>query len=108
MDIYQWILKQKGFNVSHIGYFVYVNGDQHFQDGMLEEDTDSANMKFDVQLIEYEGNSDWVEQTILDLKTCIDSSECPEHAETGFGPKGDKQCEYAELFDGMRLNNISI
>lgn len=108
MDIYQWILKQKGLNVSHIGYFVYVNGDQHFQDGMLEEDTDSANMKFDVQLIEYEGNSDWVEQTILDLKTCIDSPECPDHAETGFGPKGDKQCEYAELFDGMRLNNLDI
>ena len=108
MDIYQWILKQKGLNVSNIGYFVYVNGDQHFQDGMLEEDTDSANMKFDVQLIEYEGNSDWVEQTILDLKTCIDSSECPDHAETGFGPKGDKQCEYAELFDGMRLNNLYI
>ena len=108
MDIYQWILKQKGLNVSNIGYFVYVNGDQHFQDGMLEEDTDSANMKFDVQLIEYEGNSDWVEQTILDLKTCIDSSECPDHAETGFGPKGDKQCEYAELFEGMRSNNLSI
>ena len=31
-----------------------------------------------------------------------------EHAATGFGPKGDKQCEYAELFDGMRLNNLDI
>ena len=75
---------------------------------MLEEDIDSANMKFDVQLIEYEGNSDWVEQTILNLKSCLDSPECPKHADTGFGPKGDKQCEYAELFDGMRLNNLDI
>jgi hypothetical protein len=108
MDMYQWILKQQGFNVSNIGYFVYVNGDQHFQDGMLEQDTDAAKMMFDVQLIEYEGNSDWVEQTILDVKACLDSPECPDHAETGFGPKGDKQCEYAELFDGMRLNNLDI
>ena len=28
-------------------------------------------------------------------------------ATSGFGPKGDKQCEYATLFDGMRDNNLS-
>ena len=108
MDMYQWILKQQGFNVSNTGYFVYVNGDQHFQDGMLEMDADAANMKFDVQLIEYEGNSDWVEQSILDVKACLDSSDCPDHADSGFGPKGDKQCEYAELFDRMKEHNLEL
>ena len=106
MDMYQWIMRQNGFNVSNTGYFVYVNGDQHFQDGMLEADADSANMKFDVQLIEYEGNSDWVEQAILDVKACLDNPECPDHADSGFGPKGDKQCEYAELFDRMKEHNL--
>ena len=106
MDMYQWILKQQGFNVSNTGYFVYVNGDQHFQGGMLEEDADAANMKFDVQLIEYEGNSDWVEQSILDVKACLDSSDCPDHANSGFGPKGDKQCEYAQLFEQMQEHEL--
>ena len=35
MDIYSWIMKRNGFNVSKDCYFVYVNGDQHFEDGML-------------------------------------------------------------------------
>ena len=73
---------------------------------MLEQDTDAAKMMFDVQLIEYKGNSDWVEQTILDVKACLDSPECPDHAATGFGPKGDKQCEYAQLFNQMKENDL--
>ena len=75
---------------------------------MLEEDRDSAKMMFDVQLIEYEGNSDWVEKTILEVKACLDSPVCPEHAATGFGPKGDKQCEYALLFDQMKEHHIEL
>ena len=108
MDIYQWILRQNGFNVSNTGYFVYVNGDQHFEDGMLEVDSDKANMKFDVQLIEYEGNDVWVPKAIEDLKACLSSDNCPEHASEGFGPKGDKQCEYATLFDGIKENNLDF
>ena len=106
MDMYQWILRQNGFNVSNIGYFVYVNGDQHFEDGMLETEQDKARMNFDVQLIEYEGNDAWVPQALLDLKACLLSDTCPEHAAEGFGPKGDKQCEYATLFDGMKQHNL--
>ena len=106
MDMYQWILRQNGFNVSKTGYFVYVNGDQHFEDGMLEESVNKANMKFDVQLLSYEADDSWVEQTILDLKNCLEQDNCPEHAATGFGPKGDKQCEHAELFEGMREHNL--
>ena len=106
MDMYQWILKQQGFNVSNIGYFVYVNGDQHFQDGMLEEDADAANMKFDVQLISYFVNVSWIEPTLKKLKECLDSKTCPEHAQSGFGYKGDQPCEYLRLFDGMREHGL--
>lgn len=108
MDIYQWIMRQNGYKVSDLGYFVYVNGDQHFEDGMLEDDIDKANMKFNVQLIEYEANDAWVEDTILELKECLYQTECPKHSESGFGPKGDKQCEYAQLFQGMQENEISL
>ena len=108
MDMYQWIMRQNGFNVNKTGYFVYVNGDQHFEDGMLIDDHDSALMHFDVQLLEYSGDAGWVEDVILDLKDCLESDECPQHAITGFGPKGDKQCEYATLFEGMKDSQLKL
>jgi hypothetical protein len=107
MEIYQWIMRQNQFNVSDTGYFVYVNGDQHFEDGMLKNQTDNATMRFDVQLIEYQGDDAWIEETIFKLKDCLHEEHCPEHAVNGFGPKGDKQCEYAELLQGMRDNNLT-
>ncbi|MDA0900367.1 MAG: hypothetical protein O3B35_04990, partial [Proteobacteria bacterium] len=106
MDMYQWILRQNGFKVSNTGYFVYVNGDQHFEEGMLDEEIDKAKMRFEVQLLEYDGDDSWVGSAVESLKACLASDECPEHAAEGFGPKGDKQCEYATLFDGMKENNL--
>jgi len=106
MDMYQWIMRQNGFKVNKTGYFVYVNGDQHFEDGMLEENIDKAIMKFDVQLLAYEADDSWIDQTIIDLKNCLLQEECPAHAESGFGPKGDKQCEYAQLFQSMSDHDI--
>ena len=49
MEIYKWLLRQKGFKVSKTGYFVYVNGrtDLEAFDGRLE---------FDVKLIPYQGD----------------------------------------------------
>ena len=106
MDIYQWIMRHNDFNVSNTAYFVYVNGDQHFESGMLDDNGEQATMKFVVQLIEYEGDDSWVENTILDIKECLYQEHCPEHSNSGFGPKGNKQCEYAELFDGMGRNGL--
>ena len=40
------------------------------------------------------------------MKSCLEEKVCPKHAESGFGPKGDKQCEYAELFQGMQEHNL--
>jgi hypothetical protein len=108
MEIYQWIMRQNGFNVSDTVYFVYVNGDQHFQDGMLKNQADNAIMRFDIQLIEYQGNDSWIEQTIFEIKDCLERNDCPEHSSSGFGPKGDKQCEYAQLFEGMKENQLEL
>ena len=106
MDVYTWILRKKGFKASNKGYFVYVNGDQHFEDGMLNEDGSRGNMGFEVQLISYFVNTSWIEPTLKKLKECLDSKTCPEHAQTGFGYKGDQPCEYLRLFDGMREHGL--
>ena len=108
MDMYQWILREKtkddltGYKVSNIGYFVYVNGDQHFEDGMLRDNENKADMSFDVQLLTYEGNDDWVENKIIELKDCLNSSVCPEHAKTGSGRSGSDPCEYYSFLESMK------
>ncbi|HVV39208.1 MAG TPA: PD-(D/E)XK nuclease family protein [Candidatus Paceibacterota bacterium] len=70
MEIYQWLLRQKGFKVSDTGYFVYANAskDKEAFDGKLE---------FDITLIAYTGKTDWVEPTLTKLKECLDSDQIP-------------------------------
>jgi CRISPR/Cas system-associated exonuclease Cas4 (RecB family) len=71
MEVYQWLLRQNGFKVSDTGYFVYANGkkDRAAFDGKLD---------FDVKIIEYTGNADWIEPTLLKIRECLDSPTIPE------------------------------
>jgi len=73
MEIYQWLLRQNGFNVSDTGYFVYANGrkDRKAFDGKLE---------FAVEIISYDGKADWVEKTIFAAHACLMSDEMPDPA----------------------------
>ena len=75
LEVYQWLLRQKGFKVSDTGYFVYVNGqkDRAAFDGKLE---------FDVTLIPCKGDESWVEKTILKVKACLEDIRCPLSSKT--------------------------
>ena len=70
MEIYQWLFRKNGFKVSNTGYFVYCNGNTHKEafDGRLE---------FDVKIIPYDGDTSWVEDTILDAIQCLKSDRLP-------------------------------
>lgn len=70
MEVYQWLLRQNGFAVSDTGYFVYATGRQDL-DGF------DNRVEFQTFVIPYHGNSDWVEQVLLDMKTCMDSEVMP-------------------------------
>ena len=78
LEVYQWLLRQKGFKVSDTGYFVYVNGqkDKAAFDGKLE---------FDVTLIPHTGSDEWVEKVILNIKKCLEDERVPSPSKT---------CEY--------------
>lgn len=71
MEIYQWLFRKNGFQVSSTGYFVYCNGntDSIAFDGKLE---------FDIKLIPYKGDDSWVEKTILEAISCLKSDKIPE------------------------------
>lgn len=74
IEVYQWLFRNNGFKVSDTGYFVYVNGqtDRASFDGKLE---------FDVKLIPYTGDTDWVEPILFDIKKCLDDKRCPSASE---------------------------
>ena len=71
MEIYQWLFRKNGFDVSDTGYFVYCNGntDKEAFDGKLE---------FDVTVIPYQGGDSWVEEAIGDLYQCLLGDKIPQ------------------------------
>ena len=85
MEIYQWLFKQNGFKVSDIGYFVYVNGktDKEALDGKLE---------FDVSVIPYSGNTDWIPQVLQNIKACLLDERIP---------KASKDCDYCSYIQSV-------
>ena len=78
MEVYQWLLRQNGFKVSNTGYFVYCNG-------RTDKKAFDAKLEFDISLIAYEGNDDWVEPTIQKIYQCLQSDILPEPG---------KDCDY--------------
>ena len=94
MDMYQWVARRLGFNVSNTGYFVYVDGQHRSEAGMLDaQEPAQAWMRFNAAVIPYQGNDDWVEGALRRAKYLVSEvTECPEH---------DERCEY-----GRYLTNV--
>jgi CRISPR/Cas system-associated exonuclease Cas4 (RecB family) len=65
MEIYQWLLRQNGFKVSDIGYFVYTNG-------RLDLEGFYDKVEFRTKIIAYQGSDNWVEPAILKMKECLE------------------------------------
>ncbi len=90
MEVYQWLLRQTGFEVSDTGYFVYCNGDKSAArfDGVV---------RFKVSLIPYTGSDSWVEEALQKAKACLEADGPPEAA------TDCKQCVYLEKVRGLTL-----
>lgn len=82
MEMYQWIARRKGFTVSNIGYFVYVDGQHVGEVGMLDQNNPAqAWMRFNTAIIPYVGDDSWVESAILRAKDVLKEESCPSHSE---------------------------
>ncbi len=94
MEIYQWLLRQNGFNVSSTGYFLYVNGkkDAAAFDGKLE---------FETTLIPHNGDDSWIEKSLMLLKHCLVDERLPEAAPTC------EHCQYLEKYLNVLRNRAS-
>jgi len=75
MEIYQWLFRRNGFNVSPTGYFLYCNGN-------TRKETFDAKLEFDIKIIPYAGDDAWIEPKILQMHKCLMSPIIPEHSGT--------------------------
>ena len=71
MDIYVFILKKMGFAVSAKTYFYVCNANKNKEDF-------NAILSFDVSLVEYETNINWIDDKITEMKDILDLDEVPE------------------------------
>ncbi len=90
MEIYQWLLRQNGYNVSNTGYFVYCNG-------IADAKAFDKKLEFRVNLIAYEGDESWVEKTIFDIHKCLNSKEIPQ---------ANPDCDYCAYLNAINKNNL--
>ncbi len=74
MEVYQWLFRKNGFKVSETGYFVYCNG-------ITDKKAFDKKIEFDIKLIPYKGNDDWVEENIIKAHECLMGDTIPEMAE---------------------------
>jgi len=85
MEIYIWLLRHKGFDVSSTGYFVYCNG-------LRDKKAFDAKLEFEITLISYKGNDNWVEPAIISAHKCLRSEKIPSAA---------KDCDYCSYTDAV-------
>lgn len=98
MEVYQWLLRQNGFAVSDTGYFVYATGRQ---------DLDGFNnrVEFVTHVFPHIGKSDWVDETILAMKECMDSDTVPPIGAAAMGGPCEF-CTYARQRTELTLEAI--
>ena len=85
MEVYQWLFRRNGFKVSSTGYFVYCNG-------KTDRTAFNSRLDFDISVIPYKGNDDWVEPTLLKARKCLDSKSIP---------KGNPECDFCKYIEAL-------
>jgi hypothetical protein len=78
VEFYQWLLMQKGFEVSPTAWFVYANG-------CKDRLGFNARLEFRISMLPHEGSTDWIEETVLEAKKVLDEDTSPER---------DPECPY--------------
>jgi hypothetical protein len=70
VEVYQWLFRKNGFEVSDTAYFVYCNG-------KLDKTAFDGKLEFQVSLLPYKGDDSWVESTLTDIKECLEGNTPP-------------------------------
>ena len=87
MEFYQWLMRSNGFEVDDEGWFVYCNGrvfDSHF----------NGHLSFDIKMLPYHGNDQWINPTLDNIKICLDADIIPPASEN---------CSYCKYINKINL-----
>ena len=100
LEVYQWLLRQNGFDVSDTGYFVYTNG---------RTDLDGFNnrVEFRTKVIPYTGHDAWVESTLVKMKATMENDVMPPIGEAAMGGACD-YCTYARSRTELTLKALQL
>lgn len=91
MDIYLWIAKKIDNRFSNRTFFYYKK---------LKKDDFMDDSKFITEIIEYIADDNWVEETIVELKACLNRDNPPL-------PNDDcKYCNYISQIQGESLKKV--
>ena len=97
MEIYQWLLRQNGFDVSDTGYFVYATGDMG-ADGFHD------TLTFQTYVFPHTGTAAWVDETLARMKECLEGDMPPVGA-AAMGGECD-YCAYARSRTQLTLSAL--
>lgn len=97
MEIYQWLLERKGFQVSSKGYFVYTNA-------RMDVEGFGDRLEFKTKVIEYDGDNSWVEEAVIRMKDCMEG-DMPEVGVAAMGGPCDF-CQYAKSRTELTLKHL--
>ena len=95
MEIYQWLIANNGHSVSNTGYFVYCNG-------ITNKEEFNSLLEFDINVIPYEGDSSWVEDTVVKLHSCLNAEDVPD------GTEGCDYCGYLAAVNEVIESNENL
>ena len=71
IEVYQWLFRRNGFEVSNTGYFIFCNVDT--ARGRFDNRLD-----FKMELWPYEGNDSWIEPKLFEARACLSAEQIPE------------------------------
>ncbi len=90
IDIYQWLFRMNGFEVSDDSVFLYSNG-------IKTAEKFNDVMKFKTYVLEYKGSTDWVEPKIIEIKKVLDQTSIPSLNE---------ECETCSYVESVQTYNL--
>ena len=93
LEVYQWLLRQNGLEVSDTGYWVYCNA-------MSGKAGFDKKLEFEITLISYKGSDKWINPTLLEIKKTLNSDDIPKESATC------EYCNYARARTELTLNSI--
>ena len=75
LEMYQWLFRKNGFDVTNEAYLVYYNGLKHLS-------SFDQKLEFELHLIRLECSDEWVEDQVIAASQLLASDEFPEASQT--------------------------